>query len=87
MLYDGSTLVCTGSSSEVAGFLANSAGDGGGVYVYDSTSRLDSIECDWGTGSDDNDPDDVDLSPYGSSYDYGDDESFSCDGGLSGNCL
>ena len=88
LVYDGSTLSCTGSPSEDAGIYANDAGDGGGVSLYDSTCRLDSFSCDWGTGSEDNDPDDVDVTLYGGSYDgYGDDESFSCAGGTSGACL
>jgi hypothetical protein len=89
LVYDGSTLTCTGSAAETAGFLANLADDGGGVYLSSSSDRLDSISCDWGDGHDDNDPDDVDLGLFGgSSYrSYRDDESFSCAGGTSGACL
>ncbi len=88
LVYDGSVLTCTGSASEDAGIYANRAGDGGGVYVYDSTSELHSYSCDWGESTEDNDPDDVDLSLYGGSYDgYGDDEDFSCSGGIAGSCL
>jgi len=87
LVYGGSTLTCTASSGEDAGIYSNYAGDGGGVYLYSSSDRLDSDTCDWGTGTEDNSPDDVDLYLYGSSYSgYGDDETFSCTGGSSGGC-
>jgi predicted outer membrane repeat protein len=90
LLYNGSTLVCTGSPAEDAGIYANTAGDGGGVYLYDSGCTLHSYECDWGSAAagNDNSPDDVDLSMYGDSYTgYELDENFSCSGGASGTCL
>ncbi len=88
LVYDGSTLTCTGATDESTGFFDNRAGDGGGVYLSGSSDRLDSLECDWGTGTEDNDPDDVDLGFYAAGYSsFGDDETFSCAGGTSGACL
>jgi len=87
LVYDGSILTCAGSTSEDAGVYGNTAGDGGGVYLRDSVDRLDSDSCDWGTGTEDNAPDDVDLGLFSSYSGYGDDETFSCVGGSSGGCL
>ena len=87
LVYDGSVLTCAGSTSEDAGIYGNTAGDGGGAYLSDSADRLDSDSCDWGAGTEDNDPDDVDLGYFSSYSSFGDDETFSCIGGSSGSCL
>ncbi len=52
--------------------------NGGGVYVYDD-SQLWSVNSDWGTGSTDNDPDDVYVLGGSNAYTgYGTGETFSC---------
>ena len=86
---DNSILItCTGSTGTTAGFTANSAtggstGSGGGLALYGDAS-FEADTCDFGTlsGGDDNSPDDVsgDLT---NSFDYDDDETFTC---VSGYC-
>jgi predicted outer membrane repeat protein len=52
--------------------------NGGGVYIYDD-SELWSVSSDWGTGSTDNDPDDIYVDGGSNAYNgYGSSESFSC---------
>ena len=59
--------------------------NGGGVYVNDG-SELWSVSSDWGTGSADNDPDDVYVDGGSNSYSlYGSSETFSCSDTL-GTC-
>ena len=80
-LNNGATVECVGSGSTTAGVYDNEADYGAGAFLYDASSTLDSDTCDWGSGSSDNDPDDVAL--YSSYYAYasfGSDESFTCTG-------
>jgi hypothetical protein len=59
--------------------------NGGGVYVNEG-SALWSVSSDWGTGSADNDPDDVYVDGGSNSYSlYGSSETFSCSDTL-GTC-
>jgi len=52
--------------------------NGGGAYVYND-SQLWSVKSDWGTGSTDNDPDDVYVDGGSNAYNgYGTGETFSC---------
>ena len=51
---------------------------GGGAYVYDDVAFF-SVNTDWGSGSTDNDPDDVYLDGASTSYaSYGSAETFTC---------
>jgi hypothetical protein len=80
-LNNGAYLACVGSTSTTAGVYDNEADYGGGAFFYDDDSELDSDTCDWGSGSTDNDPDDVTLLDSWRSYtSYGSDATFSCDG-------
>ena len=57
---------------------------GGGVHLV--SGELESVRCDWGTGMDDNDPDDIYADASATSYDaYGAGETFTCD--TAGDCL
>ena len=80
-LNNGVEVTCTGTTSTTAGVYDNEADYGAGAFVYDAYSELDSNTCDWGSGGDDNDPDDVALT-YGFTWytSYGDDASFTCSG-------
>ncbi len=72
-------MTCTGSTSIDAGFLRNAAVYEGGALGQRSwgyTATYTFTDCDFGS-SDDNSPEDILISS--SSYDYGDDESFTCD--------
>ena len=73
-------LFCEDSAGAGAGFLQNDAFSGGAVYLSDSASVIQSIDCDWGTegSSDDNEPDDIHLACTGLSHDFDDDQSFDC---------
>lgn len=75
VLGNSSILRCTGSSGS-AGFWDNAATLGGGAYV-DTGGYLDSTACDW-DGTATNSPDDLYTAGNASSYEYGDDETFSC---------
>ncbi len=76
------SLSCTGSTTTVAGFKRNQATYyGGGVAIYFSP-EVESAECDWGHGADDNLPDDMVLGYDVDMYEVrglGDDETFTCD--------
>ena len=79
-LYDASLTLDGG---EVTGNVAD-LGDGGGVWML--LSELFSFDVDWGaTAETDNGPDDVflaeDTGGTGTSYGYGDGETFACDTG------
>ena len=74
-ILEDASLTCTGSTGEVVGFLGNSAGEGGGVYMA-SGSTLTSQDCDWGSGTSANLPEDVSSAPE---QDYSDNEDFECD--------
>lgn len=77
----GST-TCTGSSSVTAGFFRNTASYGGGALLNEPSCALISSACDWGSGTDDNSPDDVYFWTTTCSYpSWGSDASFSCGGG------
>ncbi len=79
VLNGGAEVTCTGSKSSSAGVYGNTASYGAGAFLYDFYSVLYSDGCDWGTGSDDNDPDDIALYyGYASYSSYGDDETFTC---------
>ena len=70
---DGGQLVVASST-----VVANTAEDGGGAYLMNEGS-LRSNRSDWGTSSQDNDPDDVYLETSGTSYDdYRSSETFTC---------
>ena len=59
--------------------------NGGGVYIYDD-SEMWSVASDWGTGSTDNDPDDIYVDGGSNAYNgYGTGETFSCSDTL-GTC-
>ena len=68
------SVTCDGSRSTLAGVYANSATDGGGVFVYSGT--FTAISCDTGTGGLDNEPDDAAGATYNETY--GNNASFSC---------
>jgi hypothetical protein len=68
------SVLCDGSRSSAAGIYDNTANYGGGVFVYSGT--LTATSCDTGSGSTDNDPDDVGGNPGSSSY--GNNASFVC---------
>lgn len=70
-IYDG-TLRCEGGTGDF-GFWKNSAGEEGGAVGFFSDAALSSSNCDWGTGGDDNSPDD-----FSSGDSYGNDATFSC---------
>ena len=72
------TLDCTAGTGDF-GFFSNTAGeDGGAVHFYEDATLV-SKGCDWGTGSEDNTPNDLSAD----SGSFGDDENFTCttDGG------
>jgi hypothetical protein len=83
-LNNGADVTCEGSSSTTAGVYDNDADYGGGAYLYDGSSVLESDTCDWGySGGDlgDNDPSDVDMYWGYSGYYYssfGNNEDFTC---------
>jgi hypothetical protein len=73
MLLDATTTVVTTTLEENA-----STYNGGGVYVWDN-SELQSVNSDWGSGSADNNPDDVYVDSGANVYTlYGTGESFVC---------
>ena len=77
-IYSLGPVVCEGSTT-TAGIRGGVAEDGGGgVYLGDELgATLTSTGCDWGSGGDDNSPDDV-ASDYFSGAQYST-ESFTCD--------
>ena len=78
---NGAVVTCTGTTSGSYGIFTNTAGFGGGGFIYDSASIFESIGCNWGTGSGDNDPDDFAVLPGLQSYtSYGPNEDFVCTG-------
>ena len=78
-LNNGVDVTCFGSSSTTAGVYDNESDYGGGAFLYDEDSTLVSDICDWGSGSSDNDPDDVALAESWARYSsYGADASFTC---------
>ena len=74
-IVEDASLSCSGGAGEVVGFLGNSAGEGGGVYMA-SGSTLVSQDCDWGSGASANLPEDVSSAP---DVDYAGNETFECD--------
>jgi hypothetical protein len=80
-LNNGATVTCTGTASGSYGIYTNTAGFGGGGFIYDTASIFESVSCDWGTGSGDNAPDDFAVLPGFQSYtSYGPNEDFVCTG-------
>jgi hypothetical protein len=80
-LNNGTEVTCEGSSSSVAGVYDNQADYGGGAYLNDGSSLLVSDVCDWGSGSNDNEEDDVWMDHSWYRYtSYGADASFTCTG-------
>ncbi|MCB9796991.1 MAG: putative metal-binding motif-containing protein [Alphaproteobacteria bacterium] len=77
VLLDTATLTCSGSASVDAGIYGNDAPVGGGVYITSSSASFTATSCDFGSGADDNDPDDMANGDW-SEDGYGDDASFSC---------
>jgi hypothetical protein len=76
-IYSLGPVVCEGSTA-TAGVRGGASDGGGGVYLGDDlAATLTSSGCDWGSGGDDNSPDDV-ASDYFSGAQYST-ESFSCD--------
>lgn len=75
MTVGGSTIVLTSST-----VLRNTAtGQGGGLLLYPGIGELTSVDSDWGTGADDNAPQDVTIPGIGSWASYGMGASFVCD--------
>ncbi len=81
--WEDGTITCHGSSAVSAGFYANSAsGAGGGALLNETTCTLVSDVCDWGSGGDDNSPNDVYWYSSATAYSsWGADASFTCGGG------
>jgi len=80
-LNNGAEVYCSGSTSTTAGVYDNTADYGAGAFLYDADSELESDLCDWGSGSTDNDPDDVALRYGWTLYtSFAADESFTCTG-------
>ena len=73
------TLICDAEGVDSAGFLSNEAeGYGGAVAFTDNTNhRVESIECDWGTGGSDNSSEDIGMPYY--RVDASNDVTFICD--------
>ena len=69
-------LSCTGSSSTTDGMLSNFASYGGAAFI-DQVLTFRSTVCDWGTGSTDNNPEDIYINGATSS-DFDNDASFTC---------
>ena len=87
---DGISIDCAGSSGSSSGFRGNAvttgnAGYGGGLALYGSDVVFESDTCDFGTssGGDDNSPEDV-SNLFDESYDFDDDETFTCVAGFCG---
>lgn len=75
MTVGGSTIVLTSST-----VLRNTAsGLGGGLLLYPGIGELTSVDSDWGTGADDNTPQDVSIPGIGNWAGYGMGASFVCD--------
>lgn len=71
----GSTITLTSST-----VLRNTAtGQGGGLLLYPGIGELTSMNSDWGTGADDNAPQDVSIPGIGNWASYGMGASFVCD--------
>jgi len=80
-LNNGAEVACYGTASTTAGVYDNEAYYGGGAFLYDDASVLESDTCDWGTGGSDNENDDVALYSGHSVYSsYAADASFTCTG-------
>jgi len=70
-------LSCVGETSVDQGFLSNSAIYGGAAFLS-TPSAFRSTTCDWGDGATANTPEDIYLYDQAESFDYGDDETFTC---------
>ena len=68
---------CTRTSKDDIGYFSNTATTGGALWVG-SGATVSSETSDWGSGGDNNDPDDLYLSLTGGGVDFGDGETFSC---------
>ena len=64
-------------------FTTNRCGIGGGGGIYASGARVECENCDMGSGTDSNDPDDV----YGCSDDFGSGANFIFDESTGTYCL
>ncbi len=80
---DTGTATCT--SGELYANAAAATSHGGGVYLSNhgsATARFTSVSCDFGTGADDNEPNDIEVKTSGSTYigytAYGATASFVC---------
>ena len=77
---DDAVVTCSGASEVAAGFHNNVAtSSGGGIFVDGNQASFTATACDFGTGEDDNDPDDVFTEKRGRSYQYADDVDLECD--------
>ena len=76
---------CTLSGSVVDhGFKNNSAIQGSAIYGAASSITIDATDCDFGSGSSDNSNDDISLVYNTHTYEYGNNETFTCNS--SGSC-
>jgi predicted outer membrane repeat protein len=73
------TLLCDAEGAPSAGFLSNDAGGYGGAVAFTENTghRVESIECDWGTGGSDNSSEDIGMPYY--RVDASNDATFICD--------
>ncbi|MFZ5476381.1 MAG: MopE-related protein [Myxococcota bacterium] len=79
-LYRGN-ITCTGDAGQDSGFWDNTATTaGGGVYIDHNSGTLLTTDCDFGTGGDDNSPDDVYAKTDGAQPAYGNDVDLICTG-------
>lgn len=79
---DGGGLTVGGSVVTLTGSIVqrNAATSlGGGLLLYGGIGEVVSVDCDWGTGADDNTPQDVAVPGVGTWTGYGAGASFQCD--------
>jgi hypothetical protein len=80
--FDGGAFTVGGSTITItdSAVLRNTAtGQGGGLLLYPGIGELTSMNSDWGTGADDNVPQDVSIPGIGMYSGYGMGASFVCD--------
>jgi hypothetical protein len=69
---------CSSGGASHSGFLNNQSDNGGAVYAESWWGyRVESMGCDWGTGSNDNESQDIKISTYGE-IDAGMNATFDC---------
>lgn len=73
-------VVCKGTGMGTFGFHGNTAASGGALYVASAAATVRALTCDLGTLANDNSPDDVFTG--GTGYDWGDNATFVCTGGV-----